>query len=104
MQSIADEFGEDAVWIEKVKLATKPVVTLEALAERDPLTKVVVEVAQETAAVGELPAEVIEVLQLLPGDVRESLEQAWSGDGRAGIYDDACALILDRLMENGGEA
>ena len=104
VQSIADEFGEDAVWIEKVKLATKPVVTLEALAERDPLTKVVVEVAQETAAVGELPAEVIEVLQLLPGDVRESLEQAWSGDGRAGIYDDACALILDRLMENGGEA
>jgi len=104
VRSIAEDFGEGVVWIERVKLATRPAVTLEELAERDALTKVVVETTPGTRGVADLPAEVTEMLNVLPGDVREELGQSWTSDGVAAIYDDARALILDRLVAKGGEA
>lgn len=103
IQSMAEEFGERVVWLEKVKLATSPLVSLDELAERDELTKVVVTVAQEQTASGDLPAEVAEMLETLPGDLRHSLTERWHGPERKEVFDDACSIILDRLMEKGGD-
>jgi DNA repair protein SbcD/Mre11 len=104
VQSMADEFGEGVVWLEKMKLATKPLVSLAELAERDELTKVVVKVAQEQTSSGALPPEVGEMLETLPGELKQALTERWRGPERSSLVDDACAIILERLMEKGGEA
>ncbi len=103
VRSLADEFGEGAVWLEKVKLATSPVVSLDELADRDELTKVVIGAAREQTAGDELPAEVSEMLGALPVDLRHELEARWQGEERKAVFDDACAIILERLTEKGGE-
>ena len=103
VQSMADEFGDGVVWLEKVKLATKPVVSLAELAERDELTKVVVGVAQEQTAADDFPPEVAEMLETLPGEIRHNLIEQWQGVERKAIFDDACSIILERLMEKGAD-
>lgn len=104
VQSMADEFGEDVVWLEKVKVATRPVVSLEELAARDELTKVVVGVAQKQAIKDELPIEVMAMLETLPSDLQHGLAEQWKGQERKAIFEDACALILERLTEKGAQA
>ena len=103
-QSLAEDLGEGVVWIERVKVSTRPAVTLEELAERDALTKVVVEATLGEGGVVALPAEVAEMMKFLPGDLREKLEGEWTSDGFTSIYDESRALILDRLVAKGGEA
>jgi exonuclease SbcD len=113
--SIADEFGEGAVWLERVKLATRPLVSLAELAERDELTRVIVEAARtptsgpgdadaDAGAGAPLPPEALELLALLPSEVKAPLEEQWRGDALAEIHDEARALILDRLVSKGGDA
>jgi len=104
VRSMADEFGDGVVWLERLKLATKPLVSLEELAGRDGLTNVVVKVAREQGTSGTLPPEVGEMLETLPGELRQALTERWRGPERAAVVDDACAIILQRLMEKGGEA
>lgn len=104
VQSMADEFGDGVVWLEKVKLATRPTVSLDELAERDGLTQVVVTVARQQTASGDLPAEVDEMLDVLPLELRQSLAERWQGAERKAVFEDACSIILERLMEKGGDA
>jgi len=111
--SIAEEFGDGAVWLERVKLSTRPLVSLEQLAERDELTRVIVESAQDPAAgtgdgseagaAAALPPEALELLNLLPPEVKGPLAEQWSGPGLAEIYDEARSLVLERLVSKGGE-
>ncbi|NLT72241.1 MAG: DNA repair exonuclease [Verrucomicrobiaceae bacterium] len=106
--SITGDFGEGAVWIEKIKIATRPEVSLEKLAQRDGLTKVVVEATLGTPAesdlVSVLPAEVGRMLTALPDDIREELKKGWTSEGLREIQDDARNLILEHLVSKGGEA
>ncbi len=107
MQAAAEEFGEGAVWIEKVILETRGTVSLEELAARDALTRVVVEALDEASAGGAaaaLPPEVTTMLDVLPPDLKEELAGSWGGTGRRDLIEDACALVLDRLTTKGGEA
>lgn len=104
VQSIAEDFGEGVVWIERVKLATRPAISLEELAERDTLTKVVVEATLGGSGEAALPPEVSEMMGVLPPEIREELALALSASGIPTIYDDARSLILNRLVEKGGEA
>lgn len=104
VQSIAEDFGDGVLWIERVKLATRPAISLEELAERDALTKVVVEATLGGGGEAALPPEVSEMMVALPPEVREELALALSGSAVTTIYDDARSLILDRLVEKGGEA
>lgn len=102
--SLAEDFGEGAVWIERVKLATRPVISLEDLAARDALTKVVVEASLGTGDDTPLPPEVMDMLSVLPGEIREELTRQWNSAERTAIAEEARALILERLVEKGGEA
>jgi DNA repair exonuclease SbcCD nuclease subunit len=103
LHACADEFGEGAVWIERVRIGTRAVVSLAELSERDPLTKVVVEALGESVDMA-LPAEVVEMLSVLPPELKAELEQGWSGETRRQLVEDACATVLDRLTTKGAEA
>jgi len=105
VEACAQDFGEGRVWIERVKLETRPVISLADLAARDGLTKVVVEALDEVrTADGVLPAEVVEMLGCLPVDLAEPMRNDWQGPGRLALMEDACAMILERLTEKGAES
>lgn len=102
IQSIADDFGEGVVWIERVKLKTRPEVSLEELANRDNLTKVVVETVLGDGGGADFPPPVDEMLAVLPNDLKKTLLKSWSGEAKGEIYNDARTIILERLVKKGG--
>ncbi len=100
---IAQDFGEAAVWIEKVNVATSPVYDLSQLAERDALTKIVLEtLAKATHDLSDLPIDIIEMLDALPPEVRSEVEVDWGTDSRAALMGDVRAIILESLQTKGG--
>jgi exonuclease SbcD len=102
VEACAQDFGEGRVWIERIKIETRPVVSLEELAARDGLTKVVVEALDEAQTGNlDLPAEVVTMLEFLPPDLAEPMKKEWQGSGRKALMEDACSMILERLTEKG---
>ena len=103
IQGIAQDFGEAAVWIEQIKVATSPVYDLGQLAERDALTKIVLDtLEQATHSPDDLPGDIVEMLNVLPLDVRAEVEREWDTDQRAALMADVRAIILDSLQTEGG--
>lgn len=103
--AIAQDFGETAVWIELIKTPTSPVYDLAQLAERDALTKIVLETLEDaTHAPGAFPDEVVEMLDVLPLEVRADLERELAADARSVLMDDVRAIILESLQTKGGAA
>ena len=100
---IAQDFGEDAVWIEQVKVATSPVYDLQELAERDALTKIVLETLERAAHdASDLPNEIVEMLNVLPAEVRAEAESDWREDQRDSLMSEVRAIILESLQTTGG--
>lgn len=100
---LAQDFGESTVWIEQIKVATSPVYDLGQLAERDALTKIVLEtLEQATYSPDELPDDIVEMLNVLPVDIRAEVEREWEMDQRAALMADVRAIILDSLQTEGG--
>lgn len=100
---IAQDFGEGAVWIEQVKVATSPVYDLSQLAERDALTRIVLETLEKaTNDLSDLPDEIAEMLNVLPPEVRSEVESEWLADQRAALMSDVRAIILESLQTTGG--
>lgn len=105
VEACAQDFGAGRVWIERVKLETRPQVALVDLAARDGLTKVVVEALDESrSGEGKLPPEVLAMLEVLPGDLSLPLKTDWEGEGHRALMEDACSMILERLTEKGAES
>lgn len=103
--AIAQDFGEAAVWIEQIKTATSPVYDLAELAERDALTKIVLETLENAAQDPiTLPDEVAEMLDVLPLEVRADLERELAHDARTALMEDVRAIILESLQTKGGAA
>lgn len=100
IQGMAQDFGEDAVWIEQIRLDTAPVYDLSQLAERDPLTKSVLETLEKSSH-GDLtlPAEIAELLEILPPEVRGEAETELK---HAALLEDVRAIILETLRTVGG--
>jgi len=99
----AQDQGAEAIWIERIKIATTPVYDVAQLAERDALTKTVVESldhAHETMPT--LPAEMMDMLEVLPPEVRQEIEAEWGEDQRRAVLNDVRAIILDALGTQGG--
>ena len=100
--AIAQDFGEDAVWIEQIKVATSPVYDLGELAERDALTKTVLEtLEQATHRQDALPADINEMLDVLPPELRAEVETECSPDQRPAFMEDVRAIILEALRTKG---
>lgn len=100
---IAQDFGEATVWIEQVKVATSPVYDLQQLAERDALTRIVLDTLEDAShGDGPLPQEILEMLGVLPAEVRAEVECEWQPDQRAQLMSDVRAIILESLQTTGG--
>jgi len=92
------------VWIERIKIATTPVYDVAQLVERDALTKIVVEsLDQAQNELRTLPAEIEEMLGVLPPEVRREVEAEWGRDQRSAVLNDVRAIILDALGTKGGQ-
>ncbi len=104
IQAIAQDFGEDAVWIERVKVGTSPVYDLAQLAERDGLTKTVLETL-ETAntGLGTWPDDIVEMLDVLPPEVRAEVAGEWETAQRPALMGDVRSIILEALQTKGGK-
>ncbi len=100
----AQDHGNEAIWIERIKIATAPLYDVAQLAERDALTKIVVENLNAAhQALPTLPTEIVEMLEVLPPELRRELESEWSGDQRRGVVDDVRAIILEALGTQRGQ-
>lgn len=100
----AQDQGAELLWVERIKIATAPVYDVAQLAERDALTKIVVEnLAEAQEKLPALPAEIEEMLGVLPPEIRSEVEVEWTGDQRTAVLSDVRAIILDALGTKGGQ-
>ena len=101
----AQDHGEDAVWIERVRIETTPLYDLAELAERDDLTRVVLDsLAQAKGGALTLPTEISEMFDILPTEVRTAVEADLDEARRPAILDEVRSIILDALATKGGHA
>ncbi len=103
LQARAQDQGDEAIWIECVKMATTPVYDVAQLAERDALTGTVVEsLNQAQESMSNLPAEITEMWGVLPPELRQRAEAEWDEDQRQAVLNDLRAIIIDALGTQGG--
>ncbi len=101
----AQNFGPEAIWVERVQMATTPVYDIAQLAARDALTRIVVENLDEARkAMPALPAEMVDLLESLPVEVRREVEAEWAEGGHPVLLEDVRAIILEALGTQGGES
>ncbi|MEI8372025.1 MAG: DNA repair exonuclease [Planctomycetota bacterium] len=99
----AQDQGEEAIWIERIKVSTSPVYDPAQLAERDALTKIVLEILEQARVEsGNLPDEIKEMLDVLPPEVRIEVESDWDESQRSALMEDVRAILLDALGTTGG--
>lgn len=104
IHALSQDFGEDAVWIEQIKISTSPVYDLKQLAERDALTKVVLDTLENASQeLDTLPGDISAMLGVLPPEVRKEVEHEWDADQRDALISDVRAIILDSLVTKGGD-
>jgi hypothetical protein len=103
--AIAQDFGEESVWIERITMETTPVYDLTQLAERDTLTGTVLKTLEGASQGLELvPDDIKEMLALLPTEVRPEVEKELEGENLTGVIDDVRSIILETLKSKGGQA
>lgn len=106
IEAISQDFGEGRIWIERIKLTTRPAVRLEDLADRDALTATVLDALTESHTPGTviLPSEVTSMLEALPNELAKFLKDDWTGSSHPTLIEDACSMILERLLEKGAKS
>ena len=97
--------GGDGVWIEEVEVDTTPLRDPAELAARDDLTRIVLETLAVAGEQGiELPGEVVDMLRVLPAELRRDVEADLAQDKRSVLLEDVRAILLDALAREGSEA
>ncbi len=101
----SQDLGQDAIWIERIQVSTSAAYDLARLAERDGLTRIVLDtLKQARVEPGNLPGEIREMLAVLPGEVRGEVESEWTEAADAVVLEEVGAIILDSLGTKGGQA
>ena len=112
--------GGDRIWIEELERTTAPVYDLARLAERDDLTRILLEGLDEAAAPApertsrvapdmapdmapDTPPEIRDLLGVLPAAIRHELEATLRPPGRAALLAEVRALLLESLRHSGGD-
>jgi len=99
----AQDHGPDAVWIESVRISTTPVYDLAHLAERDGLTRIVLDTLNQSRIQSDrFPMEIKDMLAVLPAELKTDVESDWSDGEGSGILNEVRAIILDALGTRGG--
>lgn len=79
----------------RLKVSTSPVYNLVQLAERDALTKIVLSTLEQARVEpGNLPAEIKEMLDVLPPEVRSEVESDWGEGQQATAMEEVRAIIF----------
>lgn len=100
--------GGDRVWIEELELATAPVYDLQRLAERDDLTRILIEGLDEaespkSGSASEPPPGIRDLLGILPVEIRTELEDRLGAEQRSALLGEVRALLLESLRHAGGD-
>ena len=86
-----------------MQVATTPLYKLSELADRDALTRVVVNTLdQAPSQLDTLPPDIEEMISVLPSEVRLDVERDWTGENRPIVLEEVRAIILDALGAKGG--
>jgi exonuclease SbcD len=103
VQALAQDFGEESVWMERLRIGTSPVYDLAELAARDALTRTVLE-SLETATreLAALPDDITEMLDVLPPELQAEVAGEWNPDSRSALMEEVRAIILEALQTKGG--
>ena len=103
VMALAQDFGEGGLWIERTKVATSPVYNPAELAERDPLTRMVLDSIKDPDLSSEsLPNDISDMLNVLPSDLRSEVENELKSDGRDELIEEVRAIILEAISLRGG--
>ena len=104
VQALAQDFGEESVWVERLRVGTRPVYDLAELAARDALTKTVLETLETaTHHLPALPDDITEMLDVLPPELRAEMASEWDPDQRPALMEEVRAIILEALQTKGGK-
>jgi predicted phosphodiesterase len=104
VQALAQDFGEESVWLERLRVGTRPVYDLAELAARDALTKTVLETLETaTHHLPALPDDITEMLDVLPPELRAEVAAEWDPDQRLALMEEVRAIILEALQTKGGK-
>ena len=104
VQALAQNFGEESVWVERLRVGTRPVYDLAELAARDALTKTVLETLETaTHHLPALPDHITEMLDVLPPELRAEVAAEWDPDQRPALMEEVRAIILEALQTKGGK-
>jgi predicted phosphodiesterase len=96
VQALAQDFGEESVWLERLRVGTRPVYDLAELAARDALTKTVLETLETaTHHLPALPDDITEMLDVLPPELRAEVAAEWDPDQRL--------ALMEALQTKGGK-
>lgn len=103
VQALAQDFGEESIWVERLRIGTSPVYDLAELAARDALTKTVLD-SLETAThdLAALPDDITEMLDVLPPELQAEVAAEWEPDQRPALMEEVRAIILEALQTKGG--
>ena len=102
LHAIAQDFGEESLWIEKMSIGTTPLYDVAQLAERDALTGTVLKALERaTHALHQLPADILEMLDVLPPELRSEVERDWEESQREQLMGEVRAIILESLQTKG---
>lgn len=102
-QAHAQIVGGERLWIEELEPATAPVYDLDTLAARDDLTRILLEGLDESlSGTAEIPAEVRDLLAILPSEIREDLDAALDAAERPALLAELRAMLLESLSHGGG--
>lgn len=100
IQAIIQDLGEDKVWIEQIKLDTGPVYDLKQLGARDALTQIVLETLEQSPPeLHDLPADIREMLDVLPTEIKTKVEKEWEVE-RGSAMKDVQAIVLEALQSS----
>ena len=104
VQALAQDFGEESVWVERLRVGTRPIYDLAELAARDALTKTVLETLETaTHHLPALPDDITEMLDVLPPELRAEVAAEWDPDQRPALMEEVRAIILEALQTKGGK-
>jgi DNA repair exonuclease SbcCD nuclease subunit len=104
VQALAQDFGEESVWVERLRVGTRPIYDLAELAARDALTKTVLETLETaTHHLPALPDDITEMLDVLPPELRAEVAAEWDADQRPALMEEVRAIILEALQTKGGK-
>jgi hypothetical protein len=104
VQALAQDFGEESVWLERLRVGTRPIYDLAELAARDALTKTVLETLETaTHHLPALPDDITEMFDVLPPELRAEVAAEWDPDQRPALMEEVRAIILEALQTKGGK-